>query len=277
MRLKSLLIFSTSLMIVWLQGCRESSITPAASQHGAPSSQQGPSIGKELPPVPSVTDTRSASAEDGEPAQEKRSKRRRPKSGDRNAPRGEAGDFDFYVLSLSWSPQHCATPAGQHDRDQCSGMKQFNFVVHGLWPQYDPRGWPQSCRGDPQVNGRWITEMLPLMPSPKLIRHEWEKHGTCSGLGQDGYFAKIKQARAKVNVPADFQSPRDAIRTSPSIVKSKFVAANPGMPTASMGAICGGRFLQEIDVCLTKDLNIRNCPSGVRDTCPDELIIQPVR
>lgn len=269
--LKNLLILSTSLMVLFLLGCREMDSSTVSSQ------QATPSTGKELPPVPSAADSRSASADDGEPAAGHKSNRRRPKSADRNAPRGESGEFDFYVLSLSWSPQHCSTPAGGHDRDQCGGMKQFNFVVHGLWPQYDPKGWPQSCGGDPRVSGKWIQEMLPLMPSPKLINHEWEKHGTCSGLGQDAYFAKIKQARANITIPADFQSPKNAIRTSPDVVKSKFVAANRGMTTASMGAICSGRFLQEVDVCLTKDLNIRSCPSGVRDSCPDELIIRPVR
>ena len=127
------------------------------------------------------------------------------------------------------------------------------------------------------MSARLIQEMLPLMPSPKLISHEWEKHGTCSGLSQDAYFAKIKQARAKLTIPPDYQSTRDAIRTSPAVIKSKFVAANTGMTASTMGIVCSGRFLQEVDVCLTKDLSIRNCPSGVRDSCPEELIIQPVR
>ena len=276
MRLKSLYITSIPLLVLSFLGCREMASTPASSRQAA-----DPSTGKELPVAPSSAESQTALDRQPEPGTDgHRSKRRRThsnQSGDRNAPRGEAGEFDFYVLSLSWSPQHCSTPAGEHDRDQCGGMKQFNFVVHGLWPQDDPRGWPQSCGGDPQVSGSLIQAMLPLMPSPKLISHEWEKHGTCSGLSQDAYFAKIKQARANLTIPADYQSPKDAIRTSPDVIKSKFVASNRGMTVSSMGAICSGRFLQEVDVCLTKDLNIRTCPSGVRDSCPDELIMQPLR
>lgn len=210
-----------------------------------------------------------------EPKQE--SRKSRSSSGDRDAPRGTAGDFDFYLLSLSWSPQHCSTPAGERDRDQCGGGRQYNFVVHGLWPQYDPRGWPQSCGGDANVSKALIDEMLPMMPSAKLIRHEWEKHGTCSGLGQEKYFATVKQARGKLTIPQEYQSPRGAVRTSPQVIKAKFVSANQGLAEDMMTVVCSGRFLQEVDVCLTKDLGFRACGRGVRESCPDELIIQPVR
>src|SRR5664279_6001869 len=53
-----------------------------------------------------------------------------------NAP----GEFDFYVLSLSWSPSFCeqASERGNGGRSgaQCGG-RPFSFVVHGLWPQYE--------------------------------------------------------------------------------------------------------------------------------------------
>ena len=201
----------------------------------------------------------------------------RKSSGDRNAPRGTAGDFDFYLLSLSWSPQHCSTPAGERDRDQCGGTRQYNFVVHGLWPQYDPKGWPQSCGGETNVSRALVNEMLPLMPSPKLIYHEWEKHGTCSGLGQQKYFETVKQARAKVTIPQNYQSPKDAVRTNSAAIKANFIASNSGLTEDMLGVTCSGRFLQEVDVCLTKELGFRSCGRGVRDGCPDELIIQPLR
>ena len=58
---------------------------------------------------------------------------------------GTPGDFDFYVLALSWSPSFCeaASERGNSSRGiqtQCAG-RPFSFVVHGLWPQYD-RGFP---------------------------------------------------------------------------------------------------------------------------------------
>ena len=70
-----------------------------------------------------------------------------------NAP----GEFDFYVLSLSWSPSFCAAAEerGNSGRSQAQcGERPFSFVVHGLWPQYD-RGFPEYCK----------------RPSPRPRRH----------------------------------------------------------------------------------------------------------
>ena len=52
------------------------------------------------------------------------------------------GQFDYYVLALSWSPSYCAGEAGQNDQQQCAPGRRFAFVVHGLWPQYN-KGWPE--------------------------------------------------------------------------------------------------------------------------------------
>jgi ribonuclease T2 len=53
----------------------------------------------------------------------------------------EPGQFDFYVLSLSWSPSFCEGReenggGGRSQQIQCGG-RPFSFVVHGLWPQYE--------------------------------------------------------------------------------------------------------------------------------------------
>src|SRR6201990_1493063 len=79
-----------------------------------------------------------------------------------NAP----GEFDFYVLSLSWSPSFCEEAeerggGGGSQAQQCSG-RPFSFVVHGLWPQYE-RGFPESCqRPSPRLARNIMTSMLDL-------------------------------------------------------------------------------------------------------------------
>src|SRR6266496_2694367 len=120
-----------------------------------------------------------------------------------NAP----GEFDFYVLSLSWSPSYCEEAeerggGGRSQAQQCGG-RPFSFVVHGLWPQYE-RGFPEYCqRPSPRLGRNIMTSMLDLMPAPGLIYNEWDKHGTCSGLGARAYFETIRKARAAVKIPEE--------------------------------------------------------------------------
>src|SRR5882672_10809522 len=73
----------------------------------------------------------------------------------------QAGQFDFYVLALSWSPSFCEATAerGRESKEQC-GARPFSFVVHGFWPQYD-KGFPEFCRVPaPRVDRNLISSML---------------------------------------------------------------------------------------------------------------------
>src|SRR3569623_1718978 len=121
-----------------------------------------------------------------------------------NAP----GAFDFYVLSLSWSPSFCeaARERGSNGRGtqaQCGG-RPYSFVVHGLWPQYE-RGYPEYCqRPSPRLDRNVMRSMLDLMPAPGLIYSEWDKHGTCAGLGARAYIETIRKARAAVKNPEQY-------------------------------------------------------------------------
>ncbi len=126
-----------------------------------------------------------------------------------NAP----GEFDFYVLALSWSPSYCEsvkerTGSSSRPDPQCSG-RPIAFVVHGLWPQYD-QGFPSFCQMPaPRLNREIVGANLDLMPSPRLIFREWDRHGTCSGLSAHAYFDAVRKARAVVKVPPEFLTPAE--------------------------------------------------------------------
>src|SRR3954463_7295623 len=84
------------------------------------------------------------------------------------------GEFDFYVLALSWSPSYCEAAQerggglGRSQQGQCAG-RPYSFVGHGLWPQYD-RGSPNYCQQpSPRLDGRIVSSMLDLMPAAGLI------------------------------------------------------------------------------------------------------------
>ncbi len=191
------------------------------------------------------------------------------------------GEFDFYVLSLSWSPSFCeeAEERGNSGRSQtqCSG-RPYSFVVHGLWPQYE-RGFPEYCqRPSPRLARNIMTSMLDLMPAPGLIYNEWDKHGTCSGLGERAYFETIRKARAAIKIPDEFLQLSEPKTISPADLEDAFVKVNPGLSTSAISVTCNRTRLSEVRICLSKDLQFRACEEIDRRACKrDEVTMPPVR
>jgi ribonuclease T2 len=192
----------------------------------------------------------------------------------------EPGQFDFYVLSLSWSPSFCAANAERPFRrpDPQCGPRPYSFVVHGMWPQYD-RGFPEFCQVPaPRLGRNIVGSMLDLMPSPRLVYHEWDRHGTCSGLSQSAYFDTIRKARAVVKIPPQYLALRSPVTVTPDEVEDAFVAANPGLTREGVSVTCGGRRLDEVHICLSRTLQFRDCPEVERRSCRrDRLLMPPVR
>jgi len=186
------------------------------------------------------------------------------------------GRFDYYLLSLSWSPSYCAEPdMAARDPRQCGRERRFAFVVHGLWPQHE-RGWPSDCAGAPRdAPAPLVASMLDLMPSPRLVEHEWDAHGKCPGLSPQAYFERTRRARAKVAIPAHYVAPARALTVTGAEVERAFVAANPGLTPAMVAVQCDRTRLREVRVCLTKDLRYRTCGADVRDRCGSAKVAMP--
>jgi ribonuclease T2 len=192
------------------------------------------------------------------------------------------GKFDFYVLTLSWSPSFCEASAergnnGAAQREQC-GDRPFSFVVHGLWPQYE-NGFPEFCQNPaPRLNRNIVSGMLDLMPSPRLIFHEWDRHGTCSGLSASAFFETVRRARAAVKIPEAYLDVQQPLTVNPEEVEQAFVEANPGMNRAGISVACDSRRLNEIRICLSRDLKFQDCAEVERRACRrDKLVMPPLR
>ena len=174
----------------------------------------------------------------------------------------QPGQFDFYVLSLSWSPSFCeaAGERGTPPQQQC-GARPYSFVVHGLWPQYES-GFPEFCQQPaPRLDRNIVSSMLDLMPAPRLIFNEWDLHGTCTGLSPNAYIA-----------------PSAPLTVTPDEVEEAFVQANPGLTRDGIAVTCRSRRLGEVRICLGKDLRFRACPDIDARACRrDELVMPPVR
>ena len=187
---------------------------------------------------------------------------------------GRPGDFDFWVLSLSWSPSWCEATGNARGDAQCA--RPFAFVVHGLWPQWD-RGFPSDCptrQADPSRAD--VDGVLDVMPSPGLVRHEWRKHGTCSGLSGASYLKIIRKLSEKIAIPEEFKQPSAPRMVDTRGVERAFMAANKGLDADEISIYCDSRRLQEVRICLKKDLSaFTTCPEVERRDCRAPRVYMP--
>jgi ribonuclease T2 len=190
----------------------------------------------------------------------------------------EPGKFDFYVLALSWSPSFCDA-AGERAQGQPEcGARPYAFVVHGLWPQYE-KGFPEYCQVPaPRLDRGMVSSMLDIMPAPRLIFREWDRHGTCSGLSARGYFDTVRKARAIVKIPAEYIDLKTPLTVTPGEVEQAFVKANPGLSPAAIAVGCDRDRLREVRICMSKELAFRDCEDLDRRACRrDKIVMPPVR
>ena len=189
-----------------------------------------------------------------------------------------AGDFDYYVLSLSWSPTWCALEGDRRGSPQCDADKDFGWVLHGLWPQYE-RGWPSYCRTDARNPSRADTAaMTEIMGSSGSAWHQWNKHGRCSGLSSDDYYALAREAYGRVNRPDILRRVDKPIRLPASVIEDAFLEANPAWGADMVTITCKSRRIQEARICLTRDLKPRTCGADViRDCSQTDALFDPIR
>ena len=178
---------------------------------------------------------------------------RRHRRGRASSVAAQPGDFDYYLLTLSWSPEYCAT----HTSPECAAHP--GFVVHGLWPQNNDGTYPENCSNAPgPTNPQGDTD---LQPTVSLVEHEWQTHGTCSGLAADAYFNTIRQAFHEIVIPPTLTHVQSPETVSPQLLLQQFASANPKIPANAFVLSCGNNYLTAVEVCLTKSLAGESCPN----------------
>ncbi|MCA1337709.1 ribonuclease T2 family protein [Pseudooceanicola marinus] len=174
------------------------------------------------------------------------------------------GDFDYYVMALSWSPAFCEV---QGDPEQCAPGKRFGWILHGLWPQHE-QGYPRDCRSPMRNPSRADTAaMADIMATAGLAWHEWQAHGRCSGLSSDAYFALSRQAYDSVTRPQVLRQLDEDVRLPARVIEEAFLEANPHLSADGVTVTCPDNRIREVRICLTKDLQPRDCASDVRRDC----------
>jgi ribonuclease T2 len=155
------------------------------------------------------------------------------------------GVFDYYLLNLSWAPAYCASHSGA----ECT--EHLGFVVHGFWPENNDGSFPESC--SKAAGPTNLNQYLDLIPEPSLLTHEWNVHGTCSGLAPDAYFTLDRKAFHEVTIPKLFQGLNHSVQMKPTDIITLFQQVNPTFPAGSFALACTGNQLTQVEACLTKD------------------------
>ena len=189
-----------------------------------------------------------------------------------------AGVFDYYVMALSWTPTWCALEGDARDSDQCDPGRGFGFTLHGLWPQYEA-GWPSYCPSALRPPSRAETAaMADIMGSSGLAWHQWRKHGVCTGLSAEDYFALSRLAYGRVVRPDLLRRLDREVRLPARVIEEAFLEVNPGLAPDMLTVTCRAGRVQEVRLCLSRTLEPRTCGADVvRDCTLEQAIFSPMR
>jgi ribonuclease T2 len=189
-----------------------------------------------------------------------------------------AGEFDYYVMSLSWSSAWCALEGDDRADPQCDPGRGLTFVLHGLWPQNET-GWPSYCRTVERDPSRSETAaMADIMGGAGPAFYQWKKHGRCSGLSASAYFAEARNAFDRIAIPSLFAQFRNDLTVPPDVIESAFLETNPQLDPDEVTVTCRNGLIQEVRICLTRDLDPRRCGSDVILDCrQQDTVLEALR
>ena len=190
----------------------------------------------------------------------------------------KAGEFDYYVLALSWTPTWCALEGDARGSEQCDASKDFGWTLHGLWPQFH-QGWPSYCNTIERQPSRSMTNgMSDIMGTSGLAWHQWKKHGTCSGLSARDYYALSREAYGKINRPALFRKLKEPVKVPAKVIEEAFLKENPSLKANTLTITCKQGRIQEARVCFSKALDPVPCGRDtIKDCSMTNALFDPAR
>lgn len=176
-----------------------------------------------------------------------------------------------YLLALYWSPEACRAGIPESDKKIQCEANRFGFTVHGLWPNGPDRVHPRYCRPSPPMSVKTVKANLCMTPSPWLLQHEWQAHGTCEWATPEAYFKKTRAVRDRLNVP-DLEPGPDGTLTAGQ-VREAFLKRNRGLTREGLNVrVSKDNRLTEVWVCMDLKFRWAACRGG--NGTPDRV---PVR
>lgn len=189
-----------------------------------------------------------------------------------------AGDFDYYVMALSWSANWCALQGDARRDPQCDRGRGVTFVLHGLWPQYET-GWPSYCRTGALDPSRSDTAAVAdVFGGAGAAFYQWKKHGRCAGLSARDYYQLARKAFGSIKISPVFPRISKDLKVPASVIEGAFLEANPGLRRDQVTVTCRVGMIEEVRICLTRDLEPRRCGADtIRDCTLQDAELNAVR
>lgn len=189
-----------------------------------------------------------------------------------------AGDFDHYVLAMSWIPAYCAQDGDARADARCAAGTRIGWMVHGLWPQHRDGDWPEYCATTHRAPTRHeTTAQTDLFGAPGAAWHQWNKHGRCTGLSAANYYALTRLAAGRLALPQVFARIDQPLSIAPDVIEAAFIEANPGLRDEMLVTSCRRDELVELRLCLTRDLEPRACDDAMRSCSLRAARLLPLR
>jgi ribonuclease T2 len=175
-----------------------------------------------------------------------------------------------YLLALFWSPEACRAGIPESDKKIQCETNSFGFTVHGLWPNGPDRVHPRYCKPSPPMSPATVKANLCMTPSPWLLQHEWQAHGTCQWDSPEAYFKKAREVRKGLKVP-DLDAGADGIMTAGE-VRDAFIERNRGLARDGLNVRVKDGRLTEVWVCMDMRFRWAACRGG--NGPPDMMVVR---
>ncbi|KAF4315798.1 hypothetical protein G195_010571 [Phytophthora kernoviae 00238/432] len=195
--------------------------------------------------------------------------------------------FDMYVLAQSWQPAFCHGKERQYPG--CTKPQDFwrsHLTLHGLWPELSGSAPPSFCSGevfdaDKVERELGIDTLHQYWPDVKYSeispqyadfwKHEWTRHGTCSGLPQVAYFTEAINLERNETLAPTPQLVQDNVGRQVDVKKLRAAFGDAALKCQRSHALETGvtqTLFSQVFTCWEKDEH--NVPTK-RGVCPPHI------
>jgi ribonuclease T2 len=169
----------------------------------------------------------------------------------------------YYVLALNWTPQWCRSGGAGATAKEMECDRPLGFTLHGLWPDGAHPPYPRFCQPAGAIDAATVRQMYCRTPSPVLLQHEWQAHGTCAAwAGPQAYFAQAAALFDQLRIPTIEAIP--AATLTAGAVRSAFLASNSGLAGDEIyiQTLQGSGALSEVRICYDLKFKPAACSGG---------------